>query len=904
MAEEKEKGRWFKNCWQPGVNKRLDQIINFLAEEDVHRCPDFEKKFSEIKEYLTHVSQKKLPCDFLKLRNAKINYNVHVEFIGKNKEQLPKSHLYTKSDAIKKLRDLRNGKLPHSTRLVAREAAKTSQQKNALLQRPRKDLPPFKQDDDIQDGFEEAFKADWYRDPDTVDEETNLVRIEERAYINASNNPASIPYLLHNPEGIFMRSDSDESNELGMRDISRTTNEASDSESSAELLDAGFTREMLQTLKKTETFMNDCLKKLADIKGSSECYEFWDLLISYIPDEIKILCEQKDHLYEQRYHLTWRKFAEVERWVDENYAKYKELTRVIEDKENKWIDTLKENGITLTPTIRGDECVVILQPRSEPVEEIAADDSSTFDEFPSFDASESIDYKGVAEIRGTRRAAIQLALNLFATNNEQHRSEQRFRQVELPRPKPRKLGEVPLCLPMDPADRPVEQDPFKFTKAMLHLRKSMQDEYNTQIYSREVMEFLDRWLIPTTYGGPLIIPSSEELCNIISKKLESLLALLKELTDAEESSYRPFIQHITGIVNVAMQRDIVPPALWVDDVMSLNDWELQLLQGLVEQPSHTQEEDPRRLMPLCYLTSENIEEKARLSGFKRLIQILEKIGRLPAHEDGTSATTVTNNSSEKPELPLNDKSKIKIVQTYIENLAYKLGQDIWNFTRQLEMAKPAELLEYTTRLRNGKLHLLRNAPFIELAKELLKSSPELGEEIGIIPGLEETFTASQAVKLIQMQIIREARNNWDWIFAEKEEVWGFASNRSGKRRFFSLDKWPVQDQKGMDKTQAPTKEEPAGGSRKRRRLGLDGAYDSMSREEYYPGPAVYPFGETPYQRAVQSFIISDELNSALKAQASQPAIKDKEDGNDADSTAVEVSTDGDLFGEDEMDSIS
>lgn len=74
----------------------------------------------------------------------------------------------------------------------------------------------------------------------------------------------------------------------------------------------------------------------------------------------------------------------------------------------------------------------------------------------------------------------------------------------------------------------------------------------------------------------------------------------------------------------------------------------------------------------------------------------------------------------------------------------------------------------------------RDITLQRMAHGLLKVAPDLVKEAGFKLTSPHDLTEQQAAILLQMQIIEEASNNWEWKFPEKEHVWDFAKVRLEK----------------------------------------------------------------------------------------------------------------------------
>lgn len=163
-----------------------------------------------------------------------------------------------------------------------------------------------------------------------------------------------------------------------------------------------------------------------------------------------------------------------------------------------------------------------------------------------------MDFTPKAERRGIQRAAIELGLNLLATNQEQHRPDDRFRIVDLPEPISFPQKEVPLCLPLAPEDRPLEQDPFEYTKKVEALRAEKDADYQV---ARDEYGALNppRYPAPQNRKGPFAIPTLEEIKQDARDKLTELLVVYMGMANALRRAPRPLLEQLAMIVDQAIQ---------------------------------------------------------------------------------------------------------------------------------------------------------------------------------------------------------------------------------------------------------------------------------------------------------------------------------------------------------------
>ncbi|RDW75881.1 hypothetical protein BP5796_06702 [Coleophoma crateriformis] len=295
---------------------------------------------------------------------------------------------------------------------------------------------------------------------------------------------------------------------------------------------------------------------------------------------------------------------------------------------------------------------------------------------------------------------------------------------------------------------------------------------------------------------------------------------------------------------------------------------------------------------------------------------------------------------------------------FFYHLAYRFGLEIWrlgepqnrerNLLREFEL-KMAEINYgtdaddlYDTQRREvwakGDDFEQPERPLSlrAIARELDQIAPDLTKEAGV----DRTHaTLGCQARVIQMQVIEEANNNWDLVFPEKEEVWSFAASRLSRtqspsyvkpspkeaaevqkfidsdrttlqylqderirspttwcrgkynqlltlqeqivddedylgkakpkpRQFFSMFRWPVEVQNPaqqlsiissgpiVDEKPAPTTQPD---------YDHGHTADARRPREIHVGqgqPPHFPFGETPFQQAWQSFRMEWELRNS------------------------------------------
>ncbi|TAQ90789.1 hypothetical protein B7494_g844 [Chlorociboria aeruginascens] len=235
-------------------------------------------------------------------------------------------------------------------------------------------------------------------------------------------------------------------------------------------------------------------------------------------------------------------------------------------------------------------------------------------------------FTGKAERRGVQRASIELGLNLLATNQEQQRPQSRFRIVQLPPkyefPLPK---EVPLCLPIEPWKRPVEQDPFKYTKIMREYRRWKDHDFDVA-RSYTILERPGTLPPPANYQGPFSLPSEAEFTEITALRQSYLARLCEKLLKANNKAPRPLLADVLRQVDLGLHYEVtVPLALPIPefyDEVPLEQKHLDTLMELAE-PSWNEKQ-----VPWGKFYNSTHESRRQLARIKEFLGDLEA---LPPH---------------------------------------------------------------------------------------------------------------------------------------------------------------------------------------------------------------------------------------------------------------------------------
>ena len=162
---------------------------------------------------------------------------------------------------------------------------------------------------------------------------------------------------------------------------------------------------------------------------------------------------------------------------------------------------------------------------------------------------QKVDFRCKAERRGIKRAALQLALNAVAKNEEQHRPHELFRALEYPEPPMQPRPEVSLALPLAPSKRPLEHDPLKYTKIMQAYNQRRDEAYSKA--RKEVIALHPHNVPPpANRNGPFTVPTPEMKKDIERNRLNKLLDLASAL-NSPRLARRPLLKRMTELLREA-----------------------------------------------------------------------------------------------------------------------------------------------------------------------------------------------------------------------------------------------------------------------------------------------------------------------------------------------------------------
>lgn len=152
----------------------------------------------------------------------------------------------------------------------------------------------------------------------------------------------------------------------------------------------------------------------------------------------------------------------------------------------------------------------------------------------------TLNFQSKAERRGIQRAAIEMALNLLASNYEQRRPDDRFRRVVLPSPWQPPPPEVPISMELEPTKRPVELDTTYYTDLIYQYNQWKDDDWY-DAREKIVKMFPGQVPPPANYNGPFTIPTMFEYQDVAAKYLGNLIPTWNALVHTGNIYPRPFL---------------------------------------------------------------------------------------------------------------------------------------------------------------------------------------------------------------------------------------------------------------------------------------------------------------------------------------------------------------------------
>lgn len=136
-----------------------------------------------------------------------------------------------------------------------------------------------------------------------------------------------------------------------------------------------------------------------------------------------------------------------------------------------------------------------------------------------------------------------MALNLLATNQEQHRPDDRFRILKLPPVYHPPKREVPSSLPLESWKRPVERDTFEFTNKIAAYQRQKKFDYFLGC-ERLAKSLPGQLEAPINFNGPCIALDGNNKHKAAKGRLETLTDLKSRLAEAQKDSPRPLLQQM------------------------------------------------------------------------------------------------------------------------------------------------------------------------------------------------------------------------------------------------------------------------------------------------------------------------------------------------------------------------
>ncbi|KAH8669549.1 hypothetical protein BGZ60DRAFT_564015 [Tricladium varicosporioides] len=699
----------FRGEPQSPINERLLQAKNYLADQDASRKPSGKwfVEASEISEYVQYIKNNKFSCDAELLKAVETILELHDEWGKIQKANAGEEDLCCgKKDVGSKI----------STRLISsevKEVIEGEKEAMGMLSQTRTDACPFtvEREKDQQE-FLQAMRKEAGVNREKVDEKSNLLWVESRAYQWARREPGLIPYWMHPTKGILRIAVLEENDRRFSGALVRTRSLSTKHDERDQQLRRLVRAQWISPKLMRKEMQINKLFGLLRAKGMTMATEPYPdnpeiakvkwyltyLLFDFMPSgpydkrkkEHKLI-EAEDKDCQKATEEFWKEFwrwmdnlmaqeeIQVEKFtpgpihtIEESLIYYRRLPErmrlresdipqgvleiqavkeiheeeVYDEKNNPLLffkhmpqdlqDLLTKLRQKHSEAKGGEshlegrflagftqwynkiskkhwsEWASAIQVEEQVVRQTAKGERGREEDETATKTRDPLEFVPKAERRGIRRAAIELALNLLATNQEQHRPRDRFRILELPPPYQPPPEEVPMSLALDPTQRKIELDPFNFTKKLIGYREEKDSDYRI---SRDCRNFKNPENLippPANYNGPFTVISVDDVQKAAKKRHFFLAQVYVRLTKAGESAPRPILQRmLLEIQNgIDMQNKQEHPLY---DEKELSDGDIELLNEIA-QPSWDESSSDLREVP--EFTGLSDKEQLRLQEFE------------------------------------------------------------------------------------------------------------------------------------------------------------------------------------------------------------------------------------------------------------------------------------------------
>ena len=305
----------------------------------------FKGRLTQIEEYIKVLEEKKIKCDKQLLRDVKTMAIVQREWMDHFMDAPPCDNNACNPDYV-----------PHiSTRLVSKATGQELQEEREAMglgSQMREDHAPFTIERCDQTEFLDRLHRDECENPDTVDERTNLLMVENRAYDWALREPSLIPVWLHPRLGLPNKAIK------ATDELPWYRQDSAHPASSARLRRRPPPQTLPDYLQYAQRVINRLLRDYAEgktIDVSDELLE--DLLKPYELISLRKLRESLEHMLENNPSPQNEFDSQLDSRVNE---KIEERRQEIKEAHRSWLLSLAEDGIQF---MIGDEPVTqILHP--------------------------------------------------------------------------------------------------------------------------------------------------------------------------------------------------------------------------------------------------------------------------------------------------------------------------------------------------------------------------------------------------------------------------------------------------------------------------------------------------------------------------------------------------------------
>jgi hypothetical protein len=206
--------------------------------------------------------------------------------------------------------------------------------------------------------------------------------------------------------------------------------------------------------------------------------------------------------------------------------------------------------------------------------------------------------------------------------------------VDLPSTIKGQEKQVPLCVPLRPDERPLEQDPLEYMRKMLAFRRWKDYDYGL---ARLRIDQSGSLPAPDNFLGPASIATVDDIHAAARTQLKNLALIQKGLIEAVKAAPRPLLEQLLLLVDAALNR-LKPGTHHLDDEEGLATDGIDLLEEIAGESWDEERLEYGDMIPGIQNT---LEDRGRLQEFEKDIG---EIAELPLWEPSSQSELMDEDS--------------------------------------------------------------------------------------------------------------------------------------------------------------------------------------------------------------------------------------------------------------------